>query len=548
MPGGWSFNHAEMLRTIDFYYNSKYKSGPLDNKGFRKFFFNITKPACDIATKFVDLDTKDIQLIPDKQGDELKVWLLQKRLKQWLKEKDFGLLLNTIVHDYPKYGHVVIKKSQGKWHKVNIHNLRLDPSSPTLDKSPFVYEVHVMAKHEIEQMNWDTNELFERGDDQTFIVYEMYEREGKKWKRTFKGDLFTQQTKDGFSRRSESIINDGEMEYAPAIVLDEATVSKLPYRELKWEEVPGRWLGFGFVEYLEDNQVAMNEAENLERKGLMYKALQIWQTRDETVAGSNVLTDVENGDILGVDQELTSLTKDNSDLSAYNNTRNNWTQNTVDKTFTSDITSGQNLPSRTPIGVANIQASAAASYFEFKRENLGLFLKKLILEDIIPDFKNANREQHTLTFLGSDEELEKLDKTVTEIKLRKAILKHARKTGFFPSKVMVEDARSRIREQLQTERNRYMKIPRAFYDDAKFIVDVLITGENQEDNGQMLQLALQTVGTNPAILQNRTTRAIFFKLLSISGVNPAELNMLAEDVDQQQVPQGGTPATPQPTQ
>ena len=39
MPGGYGFDHVETLKTIDLYYNSKYKTGEYDSLGFRKFFF-----------------------------------------------------------------------------------------------------------------------------------------------------------------------------------------------------------------------------------------------------------------------------------------------------------------------------------------------------------------------------------------------------------------------------------------------------------------------------------------------------------------------------
>ena len=90
MPGGWRFNQSEELKTIDLYYNSQYKTGQYDLQGFRKFFYNIVKPVCDIATKFIDLDTRDIILTPEHSNDELRVFLLQRRLKQWLKDVDFG--------------------------------------------------------------------------------------------------------------------------------------------------------------------------------------------------------------------------------------------------------------------------------------------------------------------------------------------------------------------------------------------------------------------------------------------------------------------------
>lgn len=553
MTGGYFHNLPETLKMTNLYYNSKFKSGTRDRRGFRKFFYNIVKPACDIATKFIDLDTKDIILMPAKADEEFRVWMMQKDLKVWLKKEKFGNLLNKIGFNYPKMGHVVLKKSKGnKWNLVNIENLRTDPSVEWLTDSSFVYEVHLMSRGDIESMgSWDkevVKDLLEHSKDESFLIYECFTKKGNKWEKEILADIFTIKGQEGETiRGTESLINTEE-ELLPSKVLFKGKVSKLPYRELKWESVPGRWLGFGFVEYLEENQIATNEAENLERKGLMYTSLKLFQTRDDSIGGSNVLTDAENGDILKVDGELTPISMEERNLAEYNATRSRWDTNTERKTFSFDIARGEQLPSRTPLGVANLSAATVASYFELKRENMGLFIKDLLTDDIIPEFKNKTQREHILTFLGSDDELDKLDKTVTRLLVDEVVVKHAKRTGFFPSRLVREDAERRVKDSLNRQKNRYLNIPDSTYDTLEYFVDILITGE-QLDTGSLgatLTTALQLVGTNPAMLQNKSSRTIFFKLLELSGVSPVELNLLSEDIDKTPVPQGGSVAGAQP--
>ena len=556
MPGGYKHNLPDRIKTTDLYYNSQYKTGPNDSLGYRKFFFNIVKPACDIATKFIDLDTKDIILTPEDADTEIKVWILQKKLKEYLKVENFGVLLNEISFDLPKYGSVVIKKNGKKWQKVNIQNLRFDPTAKSLKFSPFIGELVSMSKGEIEDMSWDreaVDELFSRDEDaESFLVYDFYQKKGKKWVHTVRADLFAYRKGDKIMRSTEAEFNT-QNEYIPSITLFEETTEKFPYREIHWERVPGRWLGFGFVEYLEDNQIATNEAENLERAALKFKALNMWQTRDEGIGGQNVFSNSQNGDILKVESEITPLQKDNSDLSAYNNTRANWDKNRTEKTFTGDITTGANLPSRTPLGVANLQASMASSYFELKRENYGLVVKELILEDIIPDFEKSSRKEHCVTFTSSDSQLEKLDQAIAEILVMEAIANFSEKHGFYPSAEKRQEAKQRVLEQIQSKSNRYYDIPKDFYKDAKYILDVNITGESI-DNGtksQVIQLALQIVGTNPAILQIPAAKSMLFALLSLGGINPIDLNLnqpMPQQAQQQQPQVAGSLAVPSPVQ
>lgn len=552
LNGGWMFDTAEQIKTNFLYYYGKYTTGQYDPQGYRKFFYQQIKPACDVASKFIDLDTKDHLFVPTGDSDEVQVWMIEKRYRQYLKDKHFGQLMNRNTDLYP-LGHIVNKKSGGKWHSMDIANIRTNPGAEWLVESDFVYEPHLKSEHELRAEKWDDaaiDELVARGPSDDYLVYECYDKIGKnKWTRTIKGDLYTTQTKNGSMNRSKAELLNHKAKFVPTIILLEDEVTKLPYREEKWEEVPGRWLGYGFPEYLEDNQIAENERENLERKGLAYKSLQIWQTRDDTVGGSNILTDAQNGDILKIDSELQPLTKDNSDLSAFNNTRANWKDNTERKTFTSDITTGANLPSRTPLGVANLQASLATSYFEQKREKLGLYYKFMALEDIIPDFQRDNFKEHILTLYEPDD-IERFDKMTAKAMVEQAVYEHATNTGFYPSQFARDEAEQRILRQLQTGRVRSTKVSEGYYKNAKYILDVVVTGESIDTGSkqQMAQLGIQTIGGNPGIVANPATRKLLFYLMNQGGLNLASVGIDEEDFAQAaQLQNAGSVAGAAPT-
>ncbi len=559
MPGGYDWSHVDTLKMIDLYYNSKYKSGAFDSLGLKKFFYNVVKPACDVATKFIDLDTKDVTLIPELPDDEFRVWIMQRKLNQYMKDAGFDALFNEISIALPKYGSVVLKKDKHrKWNMVNIQNLRFNPTVKSLNDSEFVYELATMSRSQIKDMNWnekEVTELFKRGYDQSFTIYMCYDKTEKGWTYTVYADLFTKKKgQSGMNRSVESEINNKESSYYGALKLYEGEVKELPYRELHWERVPGRWLGYGFVEYLEENQIAENEAENLERKALIYASLQLWQSRDENVAGQNVLANAQNGDIVKIESEITKIDVTDRNLGGYSNTRGNWSRNTERKTFTTNITTGADLPSRTPLGVANLQASLATSYFEIKRENFGIFIKNLVVDDIIPDFEKDTDPKHILSFLSSDEEIEKLDQLIIKRHLDDAVLDYALKHGYFPSVAERDRVKREMTNKIRENRNRYLEIPRGWYRNAKYIVKVNVTGESI-DNGarsQVMQLALQIMNTNPAILQNPSTKKIFFSILSMGGVNPIDLGLTDMPTESQpQMPgqpamgQGGSVALPQ---
>jgi hypothetical protein len=556
MPGGFTHNLVNTLKRINHYYHGKFESGEFDEKGQKKLFFNISKPPCDVASKFTDIDTKDALLYSIIPGSEWQVWLMQHDLKQWLKEKNIGKLFNEINQDYPSIGHVFIKKVGDTWKKVNIFNMRFDPSSQSLETDTWIYEALQMTPRQIKEMKWngDVATLLKEKRDK-YLIYECYDYNisgGKKWTRTFKAGVWDFKQGDKLLKGTEALFN-SELDWLPSLVLHTDQVDELPYRELKWEDVPGRRPGKGFVEYLFDDQIAENEAENLERKALYFKALQAWYTRDENIGGKNVFDGLTNGDFILTSAEIASLPKDNADLSAYNNTRNRWKENRGAKTFSTDISRGENLPSRTPLGVANIQAQMLISYFDGKKENFGLFLKPLFLEEIIPSFKKDANRRHTLTLLTTTEGIGKYLQMQAKEMIDGIVMAQVAETGKLPSKMQVDMMQTQLVEIMKQSKNISIDIPDAYYDDAKYRFDINFTGEQVDTATASTSMgeATQLMASNPVIIQNKGMRTMLFKRLEYAGVNPIDLNLMEEEIQAnplspEDMMQGGSIATGKP--
>ena len=558
MPGGYYFNQPETLKFAELYLNSQFESGPKDSQGFLKFFFQVIKPACDVASKFIDLDTKDVLAIASGGSsitNEIIVWVLQRDLKQWLKDTEFGVLLNDMGDIYPSIGHVVIKRSGKGWKNVPIVNLRVDAAVDTLEEMSHVYEILTMSAGAIKDMPWDkvaVKTLLEE-NCASYVIYECYDynlEDGKKWRRTFKARMLRE--KNGKESPESAINNQGE--YQPALVLHADYVDKLPYREFRWEKVTGRWLGRGIAEYLRPNQQSRNELVNIKRKGLYWTSLKLYQTRDETV-GKNLMTDAENGDVIKAGAEITPIANEERNLAVFNQEETSWDSNSEKKTFTFDIARGGNLPSQTPLGVANLSAGMVTSYFEKKREVFGLFIKKLLFEDVIPDFKASSAREHSLTVLGSDAEIDKLDELIATTEIFKASWDYALRTGYLPSQQQIEDNKSRVISELKRGKNRELKLPEGIYDNAKYFIDILITNE-QIDTGariQTYQMLLQLLSTNPGVVVNPLTRGLVFKLMEMAGVSPIDLGILQqslasaspEQMQQMMASMGGSIGAPQ---
>lgn len=559
MPGGWKWNHMKTLQTIDLFSSSQYSTGAYDDQGYYKFFRDISTAPCDVASKFIDIDVQNFRFIPrpgigdSVLSNELCVYHLSKDFKIYADENKFGALINQLGDDLPKYGSIFVKDVKGKAMRVSPHNLKFDPAANTLRESWFVAEPKLMRKNEIMRMakKWNKfdnfQEVLDRGTSDMYLIYFFYENQGDKWEFKVLADVFAWKNSDGSTLRSlESNINQ-RAENLPAICLHEDEVKDIPYYDHKWKHMDGRLLGYGYVEYLIPNQIATNEAENLERKGLYYSSLVLLQTRDQGTGGKNILTDAKNGDILVSESELLKVPLEERNLAAYNATQARWADNTVLKTFSSDIATGQNLPSRTPLGVANVQASMVTSFYEKKRENFGLFLKDSVLTEIvIPSFKEKSAKEHMLT-IGSDEkDIEEYERFITKIYVDKAVTDYVYQHGFFPSKAQRLGVEDRVLRQLKAQKYKNIKIMDYYYDNAMYKMEIDVTGESVDTGvrSQIMQTAMQILGANPAILQNATTRAIFFRFLGLGGVNPGELGIDTANIDMTPVAPGGSVASP----
>ena len=105
---GLSFNQYDTIQKIIFYYNSKFVSGETDDEGDKKFFYNIVKNPCKVFSKAIDFDTKNIRMLTTGGGEPLKTWFMERDLKYWMRDQEFGKVLNRIFKELPIFGSVVL--------------------------------------------------------------------------------------------------------------------------------------------------------------------------------------------------------------------------------------------------------------------------------------------------------------------------------------------------------------------------------------------------------------------------------------------------------
>jgi hypothetical protein len=524
---GFYFNQKTTLEQIYRYYNGKYEEGDIDEDGDKKYFYNIVKNPCKVFSKAIDFDTKNIRLLTTAGGNELKTWFMERDLKYWMRDKQFGKVLNRIFYELPIYGSVVLKEVSGYLYFVDLRNFIVEQSADNLSESNYLIEIHNYTPADYrkvaKKMGWQkTDEVIEEFRKMKGVnhirVYERYgevektDSRGKKtypYMRTFIADVGV----DVQDAQTQKMI------YHKGVLLREDEWEGNPYWEYHLEKIMGRWLGVGVVEQLFDNQIRENEVANLESKASYWRALVLFQNPDPTMAGKNLQTENKNGDVLDASNGLTTQV-DISDrnLAYFNDQTNKWLKNRDELTFSYDVVQGERLPAGTPLGSAQIAITQTLSYFEQIQENIALDVKEMLYSVIIPQFQKEINGEHILRLVGKD-----LDTYISMIKgdmVKEEIVKQFSK-GKLLSSYDAEVIGITIENALKQKGELLKEFPKDFYKDVKPEIDIDITGESVDTrvrNATKFAI-LQAIQSDPMMLQDPVKKRILFSIAEDGGIN-----------------------------
>ena len=205
-------------------------------------------------------------------------------------------------------------------------------------------------------------------------------------------------------------------------------------------------------------------------------------------------------------------------------------------TFSYDVIRGEQLPTSTPATNAVIQDRNTKSVYGVKRENLANMLRFFFTELVIPQAIKDLTPEHILHFIGSNEELFRIDSAlIKEIVNRKAL--DLLLDGIPVDEMAIEQIKTDVSNQLkEAGTDRFITIKDSFYKNADFTFDINI--DNEQEDSQLLTNNLFSVFTalasNPTILQDPVIKALFYEYAERAGVSPMKLEIAAMERDQQQ--------------
>jgi len=517
---GYKFNQADTLNLIEFVGASKFEKGEKDSEGFEKVYLNSSVFRADVASKQIDIDVKDIAIIPEDSMSDIPCTIARKKFKDWAKEVGLGIDLNDMVEKYPFYGSLVVKTRGKEFDIIDLNKLRNQQDAKSLNEASYVIIEHTMKPWEAQLMpDWDLSGL-EYEWDEDLVIQERYGRVPKQFFDATADDDESVDTVSYVVLSTKANKKDGDV-----LFIEE--IKSRPFKECHWKRRAGRWLGIGEIENNFENQKARNAVFNMRMRSTLWSSKNIFQSTDESI-GKNLVSEVRDGEVLQImpNGNITPVNTQTKALADYNATDDVVEKNSDQKSFTYEVATGEQMQSGTPFRLGVLLSNSVNSHFGLKREKLALMLKELLYDYIFPSFaKELNKESIEYIYSGVDG-YEELIELIANAKLGEFIDKSVFEEGRVPS--LQEQAS--YRDAIKALRGADIQILKDSFKDIKYKIDIVITGESVN-----LQAKIETL-TNlyTSLAQRGDPRAD--KLLAKIAILTGEKMPMADTTAQQVQP------------
>lgn len=539
----------DILKKVEFYSNSQFITGSRDELGRDKPFDNIVNPAVNVAVRATDFDTKDIQLIPKAPNLAVKAMMLRKELKNWMEEANYSKYLNDEGEAECRYGGAITKITETKdelffdvvdWFNIKVNQVNFADGAKI--------EIHYMTQLELNRKrkswdgldkNWDDiMELFEveakkKKGGKILNTIEVYEVEGEFPRECFLEDY--EGDDDSYSLQKYFLIMSGkERQY----VLYKEEIKKTAYEYNPFNPRNAIILGRGIVEDGFEPQKWVNDSR-IKEKDVMEMASKLIFKSDDPQIGENALTSYLTGDIIPLSEgkDITPLNTVSNAIPQFNNNVESWKGTYQSITSTFSAITGEEMPANTPLGALQIQNQEARSIFDYRREQRGIFHKRLVLERVIPFLVKRMSKSHVLNAQFSGEELKMIDNDIAIYEVNNMLIDE-----ILDGKVVTSEdydfKKDEVVQKYQKGRDRrFIDIPDNYYDDLKDSVMVVTTNEqfNKTAMLQSLSSVIQTVSQNPQILEHPMLSQVFGQMIEMSGIGISPTLLNAPTLDTKKV-------------
>lgn len=571
------FSQHENIEKIDAYLNSRHTSGSTDAQWRDKPFFNIVTAAVNIWYRATDIDRKNIRIKPNKLSQHLAAFIATIHLQEWMRRTGFGAFLNEWGRSLARYGSSVLKfvEKNGElipavvpWNRLVSDTVDFENNAKieVLWLTPAQLMKNKLYDQEIVEDLLDNLESRETADHQTkdskSEYIKLYEVHGELPLSYLTGK---KKDSDEFAQQMHVVtfVAKKEGKGYDDFCLYKGREAKDPYMITHLIKEDGRAQSIGAVEHLFEAQWMVNHSQKAIKDHLDLASKLIFQTSDGNFVGQNVLSAIETGDILihSVNAPLTQI-NNKADITALQSFGSQWQVLAQEITSTPDAMRGDTQPSGTAWRQVEALRQESHSLFELMTENKGLHIEDMMRKFVIPHLKKKMDTTEELTATLDEQALQQFDSIYIPNEAKKRDNEQLKKTilsGEVAQNIDLQAEEQNIKKDLATfGTQRFIKPSeiksktwKEFLKDLEWDVNVEVTDEVIDKEAVMTTLTtvLQTIATNPGILQDGNMRMLFNRILTETGaISTIELSQLPAQpqLPPQQPSVGGSNVEPQP--
>jgi hypothetical protein len=567
-------NFYEDLCTIDAYLSSKHTSGDKDSFGRVKPFFNIVLAARNIWFRATDIDRKNIRIKAGKAKDYIPSFLATVHLQDYMRRENFGQFLNDWGLVLASYNSAVCKfiEKDNRLHTVVVPWQKLIVDTVDFENNPKI-EILELTEAQLRK-NKEYNQKMVEALCQTVASRETIDKTKKDTKDNYiklyevHGELplsyltGKERDEDEYVQQMHiiSLVGNKSKGGFDDFTLYSGREKQDPYLLTSLiKNTDGSISLNGSVKNLFEAQWMTNHSIIATKNQLDLASLLIFQTSDTKFAGQNVLANIQDGEIMiyAKDQPLTQLSNTSHDITALQSFGQQWQVLAQELTSTPDIMKGENMPSGTAFRQAAIIQQESHSNFEIMTENKGLAIEEMMRRYIIPYLKKKMDTSEEVSATLEDYDITKIDSIYIPNEAVKRFNQKAVQAVIDKTELPnLQEEMQGVKQELGTLGNQRFFKPSEIstktwqdvFKDFEWEAEVEITDETIDKEPVLTTLSsvLQTIATNPMILQDPNARMIFNKILEETGrVSAIELSTASSQPQPQQQMVGNQPMQPQ---
>lgn len=525
----YTFNQEDTINLITLYTASKFQTGDIDPyTKQKKYFFNIVNSACMNVTKNIDIDTKNINIKAKKLKDRDRAMVFNQMLKKYFKEDGFGTLLNKSAESLPKYGSIIWKWENNGLKLLNINNCLFEPGVNCVDndyhiRSSYFIEKHYVQPDELKKMTikgWKKDAV-----EKVLNAFKLAKINNKKVGDILVYELHQNLPDSWLADKEVPIENDTWNFYRIYMVTETSGLDvnevlyyniekEMPYSMMSYRIIEGRSLGLGVVEELFDAQMRMNEMKNQKASAMLLGAKTIFTTADDTIE-KNVVKQMLNGDIIKARSGLVPVQTDTKNLGAYQQEEASWMDNARALSNRLESLTGENMPTNTPYKSLQRLNLEGSKFFDFVRENFGLFIKYNLEKFVLPQAKKAFKKWEIFDLFDLDVIAQIYENRINK-EIEKAYYDTIDKYGVVPTADDIAIAKKAWMERKPTQLTINIDDELLTFD---YTLDIDITGESIVDNLDNKINLIQSLSQNAQALQDPNIKNLYDSAAEDMGVD-----------------------------